>query len=582
MKRIVVVPVCLLAAVALAAPAGAAVVKAKVAGGTLTVTGTSKANKITLRLKAGAAGKLVVDVGSNGTADFTFNRSSFAAIVVNAGAGNDTVTISEKSGVFTLFENTTLNGGKGTDKLTGGTGAESYVGGTGKDTIASKAGADVFFWTQGDGNDKVDGGADADQLNMNGTAAADGFQLLGAGTRAIAGVGASVLSVATTETIRFSPLGGADSVAVSNAQAQGVQNLQVDLGVSAAGDAQADLVKVNGDAGVNTLTAIAAGTDVQVSGNGTVVTLSHTEAANDRLELSGLGGVDTLSGGALAVLIRLTADGGEGGDTINGGNGADTLIGGEGADTIDGNQGNDTAFLGGGNDLFVWDPGDGSDIVEGQDGFDGLRFNGSAGAEIFAASSNGGRLLFTRNVGNIVMDTDDVELLDLNALGSTDTATVNDLAATDVVLVDVDLGVAGAGDGAADAVTVNGTVGADVVSVSGAGGSVSLAMAAFSVALNNAEPANDTLTINTSSGVDLVNASALAATSVLLTINGGNDGDVLVGSAGNDTVNGDAGNDVIQTLGGNDAMNCGADTDYGDGGAGADTGANCETQVGVP
>ena len=297
MKRIVVVPLCLLAAFALAAPAGAAVVKAKVAGGKLTVTGTSKGNKITLRLKAGAAGKLVVDVGSNGTADFTFNRSSFGAIVVNAGAGNDTVTISEKSGVFTLFENTTLNGGKGTDKLTGGTGAESYVGGTGKDTIASKAGADVFSWKQGDGNDRVDGGAGLDQQNMTGTAGADGFQLLGAGSRAIAGVGASVLSVATTETIRFSPLGGADSVAVSNAQPQGVQNLQVDLGVSSAGDLSADLVEVTGDAGANTLTAIAAGTDVQVSGNGTAVTLSHTEAANDRLDVAGLGRHDTISGG---------------------------------------------------------------------------------------------------------------------------------------------------------------------------------------------------------------------------------------------------------------------------------------------
>jgi hypothetical protein len=42
---------------------------------------------------------------------------------------------------------------------------------------------------------------------------------------------------------------------------------------------------------------------------------------------------------------------------------------------------------------FVWDPGDGSDIVEGQSGTDTLLFNGAAGAEIFAASSNGGRLL---------------------------------------------------------------------------------------------------------------------------------------------------------------------------------------------
>ncbi len=94
--------------------------------------------------------------------------------------------------------------------------------------------------------------------------------------------------------------------------------------------------------------------------------------------------------------------------------------------------------MGAGNDTFVWDPGDGSDIVEGQDGTDTLLFNGSAGAEIFAASSNGGRLLFTRNVGNIVMDTDDVEVLTLNALGGTDTVTINDLAATDVTNVNIE------------------------------------------------------------------------------------------------------------------------------------------------
>ena len=39
------------------------------------------------------------------------------------------------------------------------------------------------------------------------------------------------------------------------------------------------------------------------------------------------------------------------------------------------------------------------------------------------------RVRFTRNLGTIVMDLDDVENLDLNALGGTDTFTVNDLAA---------------------------------------------------------------------------------------------------------------------------------------------------------
>ena len=137
------------------------------------------------------------------------------------------------------------------------------------------------------------------------------------------------------------------------------------------------------------------------------------------------GGDDSFSAtGNLAALVSITVDGGAGNDTILGSNGVDTLIGGDGDDFIDGQQGNDVAFLGAGNDVFQWDPGDGSDTVEGQDGSDAMLFNGSAGDEIFAASANGGRVSFTRNLGNIVMDLDGVETIDLNALGGTDTLTV--------------------------------------------------------------------------------------------------------------------------------------------------------------
>ena len=45
------------------------------------------------------------------------------------------------------------------------------------------------------------------------------------------------------------------------------------------------------------------------------------------------------------------------------------------------NQGSDTALLGDGNDMFQWDPGDGSDMVEGQAGTDTLLFNGANVAE---------------------------------------------------------------------------------------------------------------------------------------------------------------------------------------------------------
>ena len=48
------------------------------------------------------------------------------------------------------------------------------------------------------------------------------------------------------------------------------------------------------------------------------------------------------------------------------------------------------AFLGAGDDVFQWDPGDGSDIVEGQAGFDRMDFNGSNANEIMDISASAG------------------------------------------------------------------------------------------------------------------------------------------------------------------------------------------------
>jgi len=103
----------------------------------------------------------------------------------------------------------------------------------------------------------------------------------------------------------------------------------------------------------------------------------------DNLLIDGKSGDDTINASALpAGLTQLTIDGGSGNDTIIGSQGADTLIGGSGDDVITGGRGNDVAFLGSGNDTFIWNPGDGSDTVEGQSGFDTLLFNGANVAEM--------------------------------------------------------------------------------------------------------------------------------------------------------------------------------------------------------
>jgi Ca2+-binding RTX toxin-like protein len=68
-------------------------------------------------------------------------------------------------------------------------------------------------------------------------------------------------------------------------------------------------------------------------------------------------------GGALDKPI--TVDGGAGNDTLRGAAGNEKLLGGSGDDDIDGNIGADTVDGGSGNDRIEWDPGDGSDTVDG-------------------------------------------------------------------------------------------------------------------------------------------------------------------------------------------------------------------------
>src|SRR4051812_20882813 len=88
-------PAVLLAAGAAAAPAQAkkppAHVKAKLAGGTLRVTGTRAPDEIALRLRATNAKRLLVDVGDDGTADFKFKRKRVHRIVVKGVGGDDTL-----------------------------------------------------------------------------------------------------------------------------------------------------------------------------------------------------------------------------------------------------------------------------------------------------------------------------------------------------------------------------------------------------------------------------------------------------------------------------------------------------------
>jgi len=281
------------------------------------------------------------------------------------------------------------------------------------------------------------------------------------------------------------------------------------------------------------------------------VNITGAEGTNDTLTVNALGGNDAVDAGSLpADLIGLT---------LNGGTGADTLIGSGGNDLVNGGTGNDVAFLGSGDDTFVWNPGDGSDTVEGQDGTDTMVFNGSDNNESISLSANGERFRLFRDAGNVTMDTNEVERVNVNALGGADTITVNDLTGTAVTEVSINLAVAldsTTGDGQTDNVIVNGTSGADAATVTSDASGVSVQGLSAQVNVLHSEPA-DTLTVSALAGDDAVDASGLDAGLVSLTLDGGDDDDILTGSDGSDTLLGGAGDDVLSGGPGVDALDGG-------------------------
>jgi hypothetical protein len=222
-----------------------------------------------------------------------------------------------------------------------------------------------------------------------------------------------------------------------------------------------------------------------------------------------------------AIVEPTSISGGNGDDTLLGGSAIETLAGGPGDDFIDGNRANDIALMGPGKDTFRWDPGDASDVIEGGDGPDTLLFNGADAAENVALSASGERLTFFRNPGNITMDMNGVEVAVFNALGGGDTVTVNELASTDALNVQVNLASAqGGGDGQPDRVTVNGTTGDDEIGVSGTAGNASVTGLSATVDVTNAEVGNDRLDVITGLGDDTVDANALAGGVIQLFVDG--------------------------------------------------------------
>ena len=559
----------------------------------------------------GGDGAETFTVAANGTrvrfdrvtpAPFSLDIGTTENLVVNMNGGDDTFTAG--NGLAPLISltvdggagNDTITGGDGNDTLIGGDGNATIVGGRGNDMALMGAGDDTFVWNPGDGSDTVEGQAGSDTMLFNGANVNEQINVSANGQRVrfTRDVGNIVMDINDVEGIAFNALGGADTITVNDLTGTDLTQLNLDLASpagSGTGDGQADSVIVNGTDSADAIGVTGAGTSYSVTGLQSLVTVKGSEGSNDSLAVNALGGSDTVNASTLpAGVVKLTVDGGAGNDTIFGGAGDDTLIGGDGNDFIDGGRGNDIAFLGAGDDTFRWDPGDGSDTVEGGSGNDTLRFNASNANEQISITPNGQRVRLTHDVGNVTMDLNGVEGVDVNALGGTDTLTVNDTTGTDLRQVNLNLAGPtgpGPGDGQADSVIVNATNGADDIKVSGSSSGITVSGLTASVHIAGSDGTSDGLTVNGLAGDDNIAASALPANAISLTLNGGDGNDTLIGGAGNDTIIGGRGNDVALMGAGDDTFvwNPGDGSDTVEGQSGFDTmlfnGANVNEQINI-
>src|SRR6516165_4875335 len=419
-------------------------------------------------------------------APFFLDIGTTENLVVNANGGDDTITAG--NGLAGLIKltidggagNDTITGGDGDDRLLGGDGNDLITGGRGNDTALLGAGDDTFVWNPGDGSDVVEGQDGTDTLVFNGSNVSEKINISANHGRVslVRDVGNVTMDLNGVEHIQLNALGSADNITVNDLSGTGVTQVAIDLASppgSGVGDGAADTVTVNATKYDDVIAVQGQNGSLTVTGLPEAITISGSEST-DALVVVGGAGNDTLPAATLpAGNTTLTLDGGSGNDTIIGSQGDDILLGGDGNDTVTGGRGNDTALLGNGNDTFIWNPGDGSDTVEGQAGTDTLVFNGANINERMDISANGERARLTRDVGNITMDLNGVERIQINALGGADSITVNDLTGTDVTRVAIDLlGTPGSGqgDGAADSVTVNGTAGDDQIKVASSGASV--------------------------------------------------------------------------------------------------------------
>ncbi|WP_019101217.1 calcium-binding protein, partial [Chromobacterium haemolyticum] len=376
-----------------------------------------------------------------------------------------------------------LTGGKGGDLLDGGDGDDTLIGGGGNDTLKGGAGNDVLIGS-GSGTVILEGGKGNDTLQGG-----------------------------SEHNIYVFNLGDGNDVIINN-------SLNVSVGVSS---------EIRFGVGISV-------TDITVVRIGDDVLLQHVNGS-DSVRIQGwfsgqsmqVGSVVFADGGSwtsvqINQFVKGVYVGGSGNDAFHGGSGSDLLEGGDGDDTLIGGGGNDTLRGGNGNDVLIA-TGSGTVILDGGKGNDTLR--GGADQNIYVFNLGDG--------GDVVINNS----LNVSVGMSSEIRFGVGIAVTDITVVRVGDDIVLQHVNGSDSVRIQGWFSSQlsqVGSVVFADGSswTSVQISQFAAGIFIGTSGNDVL--KGGKGHDL--------------LDGGDGDDVLIGGGGNDTLKGGAGNDVLISAGG--------------------------------
>lgn len=474
--------------------------------------------------------------GVLGTEADYFDASGIALTTsVQAGNGNDTILGSSGTD--------SVDGGDGNDLMLLGAGADSANGGAGDDVIRGGAGVDVL--AGGDGADSLYGQGAVDTLNGGA-----GVDLLDGGVAGVAIIDDFAGALVVTNT-GYSTASGkvvAESIGYLNLTGSGGAD-SIDLTSFTFG-----------------LADISTGDGNDILTGSSVKDFLQGDGGNDLI--TGGGGDDNLQGGLGADTIN----GGDGNDTGVGGGGDDVINGDAGDDILRGNSGNDTFNGGAGNDSLYGT--DGDDFLQGGTGDD--RLDGEVGNDRAYEQADADFEVNGTSFSSSVTGTDTGRNIESIALAGG--ASANKLDARFATIPVNLLGDAGNDTllGGSSNDTIRGAAGNDVMS--GGGGDDNIAGGAGIDVLTERLNVDATITgvtimasglgtdtIATVEGVVLIGLGAAnnfnaSASTVAVTLLGGNGNDTLIGSskadvliggnranpaAGTDSITGSAGVDIL-------------------------------------